>query len=789
MIRHSAIHRALTAAITALCIAVFAAAAHADRQASFDFPDPVVYATGTATDSLPLTPPPESTPAPPPDFADEESIDEPQLAPDPDAERIIIDSADYFRYEKETRTTTLRGNIRLKYKNTEIIADEAVVDDRSKTAFASGSVSIDDPDFRITGRSVLYHFKKEYFELFDVNGSTTSPTASGTIYFKGRHAAGTRSRLRLEKVTFTTCGPDCTREYHAVSKSATIFPGKKLIARHSIFYIRTTPAMYIPYYVASLKDRDGWTPEFGYDKVRGFYMLSKYPYLSKELVSGWIIFNYMQKKGIEYGAQHEYSLKALGGKGSSSYTTNKERDTGYTSTSASLAQDYKINRVSGNLTYNRSNSFNIYYPSSRTNSNRLSTSFNFVQSPSRSLTGQYQFSADKTSSPVKNQSLSLTRNVNFTKKLNLNYTYRQTAYASGANPENLESYLTSTLKYTSKLYTLSVAGQKSFDPDGDSYPNDRTVMVSDYRLPEARLQLQPAAFGPLGPKSIFPITEFSLIHGRYRQGTRADSEAIRRTGIEIAASRALKYGNRLTITPTQRLRQYFYSTKDARYIMSHNTSLAYNFTKFTSLNSSYSTTRDSGGAPYSGDTSGETSLVSGNITMKKPATQFRIATSYNYITYLYSPLETSYTRAITQNSTFVITARNDLNISKWEDTTTDLRVGRKNTKIVAAAAWDSYDLELRRMSFTTEHTRNNGWKFQVRGAIEQNSQYPIIRDVIATHTQCCTQYQFSYNTENDEFKFQYIILAFPSRKFGFTQNKQGLELDESIFQLNNKTSN
>ncbi len=701
--------------------------------------------------------------------------------------RIVIESADYLKYEKNMSVTFMKGNVVIAYEGTRIMADEAVLNERTKMVTAKGNVAVIESDNELDGEFLIYKYDEKYFELSQVSGRTISDNKGTEVFFTGETVKGTERKVKVRYPDFTTCGPHCPSEYHMRARDVSIFPNNKIIARKVAIYLRKTRVMWLPLYIISLKDEDRYMPEFGYDKTRGFYVLSKYPYLARELVSGWIILNYMTKKGTEYGMDHKYTARRIGGAGRTTFKTNNDKQSGNTNSTISLTQQLKFGKkFSGNTSYSRVNTYNIYTPAYRTNTARYALNMNIRQTSYKNLGIKYNFNESKSRSESKNSSIGLTRKTRFSKNLTLDYNYTQTFRQIGEYPKNEESTFNSTTRYNLPgILSMTMTTYKTFDPDGDKYANDRNVSVNNQKTPEINVQLQPKLWQKTLPQKYIPLKKVSFQHGRYRQGTRRSSEALRRNAFELMADRQFKFGNRLTITPRETYKQRFYNTKDAMYILDHTTALQYRTrsrngkTKTFTMN--YRKSGDSGGIPYPRDRGSEQIMLNGNFTIQNPKTVFKMATSYNYRTFSYSPLTLNYKRGITQNSTFNINGGRDLNRHTWNNTSTTLGLKRRNTRININATWDTEkDFELRNMNIKTEHKRRNGWKFQTRSVYEDNDRYSLLRDVIATKTRCCTQLQFSYNTERDEFKFQYMILAFPSKSFGFTQGGQGFEFNENL---------
>ena len=229
-------------------------------------------------------------------------------------DRITIESADYFKHERETGLTTLKGNVTFRYGDYFVSCNEAVIDEKRKTAIAKHDVQLSGPDGDFTGDMLFYEYDYERFEIANGTGSTTAEDIQGHLYFSANIIKGSHRKIKLYKGRFTTCEKECTVEYHMRASDVTIYPEKKLIARHVYAHFGGTRAFYYPVYLLSLKEKRRYMPEFGYNKTEGFYIYSDYGYLAKENLDGWILLHYMTKKGVKFGADdqlHPRRLEAL----------------------------------------------------------------------------------------------------------------------------------------------------------------------------------------------------------------------------------------------------------------------------------------------------------------------------------------------------------------------------------------------------------------------------------------------------------------------------------------------
>lgn len=756
-------------------------------------PEPPTAATGT----VPLQPA-QTQPA---------TAQSAQTAPEkPGKQTINIESADYMKYNREQKTTVLRGLVKVSTEDTTIEADEMTIDEKSNTVAAFGNITINDGTDTINGTALYYDNDKEYFEIAGARGTVVSDDIKGKLFYRGERAWGTRKKIRLHKGYITTCDPTCCRqEYHIMAKDLAIYPDIKIIAKKAYFYMGAYPVFFFPLYVVPLKQkREQYTPEFGYTKEEGFFVKNKYPYYASLAMVGYLLLDHMTKKGTGYGAEHTYTSKRLGGEGYSKFWTMNENDTGLVSTTIDQTQDFKIGgKTAGKLNYSRDNTYNIYQDRSRVN--RTTLQFDIARTVNRMIAGEGPSTGTASAGAQKRrdslsithtEQYSITQNYNssgtlsqqyyFSPNTNFSYNFLYTRAKSGFSNEDKEADFKTNFTKNTKAFNLSVTSDKRFDLDAEDFTGDNNYSVNT-TLPEVVFALNDQMLKRLIPiknDAKKPRLGFRVVHGRYREGVRNASYPIRRTDVDSEISRTFNLSKKATLTPTQKYEQLFYQTHDAKYVMTHNTAFNYRFNTASSLNLNFNRVSDAGGAPFRKDSIGESNMLSGAFNIQKQRTTFNVTSGYNYEIGKWQAVNLGYLRGITQHSSIDFKLGYDLDTSLWQTTVVTLKLGRKNMDMNIGTTWNTEkDMELTIAQITTQIRRRNGWHFDIRSVYEDTHPYPFIREWIATKTRKCTEVQFSYNAELEEYRLNYTILAFPSRHLGIYNGQQGLQLDQSSLQI------
>ncbi|MFC1474735.1 LptA/OstA family protein, partial [bacterium] len=373
--------------------------------------------------------------------------------------KIIVEAADYLRHDKENKLTILKGNVFIKYieedpySETHIRAQQVVIDEKTKSATAKDNVSVSDGDMAISGETLYYKFKEKYFEMTPASGSTEAGETQGSrMYFEGERAQGTQRKIKIFHSRFSTCGPHCPNEYNMTASNISIYPKKKVIARKVGVYLRHTRVMFLPVYIASLKEDDNYRPEFGYNDDDGFYMRNRYPYITDDspdeedspgeksspggpekiptigknrASKAWLILNYIQKRGNDYGTENSYYSGRAGGPGLFKFLTNNKKDSGNSNQQLIINQDFTEGTklrggiLKGDFKYNRNNTYNRNIVGSRTNTNKIDVGMNYNQDPGKTIRTLYSHRANKGRAESESTTLDITRTTRVQPKFRL----------------------------------------------------------------------------------------------------------------------------------------------------------------------------------------------------------------------------------------------------------------------------------------------------------------------------------------------------------------------------------
>ncbi len=222
------------------------------------------------------------------------------------------DSVEYFH---EDQKVVGIGNVSIDYEDVKLTADKITVYMASKQALAEGHVVLTQKGSVFRGERGEYDFAKRSGNV-DGMKAFIPPALSG------------RAR-RIEKVsddhylardsTFTTCDPDNPNPFYRIqARDIDIYPGKKVVIRNALLFIKGVPVLFIPVYIQPLIDFDRFPVQIvpGKNVEWGPFVLSKWRY---ELADGPalkskgnLLLDYRAKRGVGVGAENFYSGDRVG---------------------------------------------------------------------------------------------------------------------------------------------------------------------------------------------------------------------------------------------------------------------------------------------------------------------------------------------------------------------------------------------------------------------------------------------------------------------------------------------
>ena len=144
-----------------------------------------------------------------------------------------------------------QGNVEIISDGTQINADHARIDRNTQELIASGKVSYQDTQLKVSSKSVLLNTDSKMLVLEDSQYRLTNINGRGNAEqitlseFEG---------VNLEEVSFSSCPPG-SEDWRIQASSITLKPnGARGEVKHARFYVRDVPILYLPYFSFPVSD-------------------------------------------------------------------------------------------------------------------------------------------------------------------------------------------------------------------------------------------------------------------------------------------------------------------------------------------------------------------------------------------------------------------------------------------------------------------------------------------------------------------------------------------------------
>lgn len=207
----------------------------------------------------------------------------------------VIINGKQMDYLYEEGKITAKGDVTLKYKDMELFCDEAEYNTNASTAHIKGKLKIvktegqdkdkdkgQDKDEKITtiyGEDIVFDFNTQNAQI--VNIRMEDPPIYGEA--KRARKVGEEKYIFENGSYVTTCNYKFPH-YRLSSKSMTVYPQERVVAKNVFFKVGDVPIFYMPYYSHSLKDEHFPVQVVpGKDEELGYFVLNSVRYdLNKE---------------------------------------------------------------------------------------------------------------------------------------------------------------------------------------------------------------------------------------------------------------------------------------------------------------------------------------------------------------------------------------------------------------------------------------------------------------------------------------------------------------------------
>ena len=182
--------------------------------------------------------------------------------------------ADFARYYMATNWVFLRGNVVVRSRQDEILAEEAEFDLRSRTGWLrNGRIFMSGPHTYISGEHITKHW--------------------GDVY-------------TFRNATITSCDGDIPAWSMTAEKAVVEIDGYARLTRSS-FQVRDTPIAFTPFFVFPVKTNRQTgllRPDFGHSNTKGFFYNQPFFWAIDESRDLTVNTHFMETRGLMYGMEY-----------------------------------------------------------------------------------------------------------------------------------------------------------------------------------------------------------------------------------------------------------------------------------------------------------------------------------------------------------------------------------------------------------------------------------------------------------------------------------------------------
>ncbi len=214
-------------------------------------------------------------------------------------------SADSIEYNNEQERYIVKGSATLKSDQTELMANEITVDLKNNKAYARGDIRLTSPDGSLTADKLDVDLKTNFGII-----------ARGRIFIQSEnfHITGEsferhdENKYKIKNGTFTTCDGD-NPSWNFSAKNIDIEVDGYAYATHPVFYLNSTPMLYMPAVLFPIKQtrQSGLLfPNIGYTTDDGTILKLPYYQVLGDSMDATVALDYQSERGIGLDNEFRY---------------------------------------------------------------------------------------------------------------------------------------------------------------------------------------------------------------------------------------------------------------------------------------------------------------------------------------------------------------------------------------------------------------------------------------------------------------------------------------------------
>ena len=161
--------------------------------------------------------------------------------------RVVANSTEI----QQDTVAEFQGNVEIISDGAQINADHARIDRNTQELRASGKVSYEDPQLKVSSQSVLLNTDSKKMVLADTRYRLKNVNGRGNAK---QITLSEVEGVKLAEVSFSSCPPD-KEDWRIQASSITLSPDETWgEVKHARFYVKDIPVLYLPYFAFPASD-------------------------------------------------------------------------------------------------------------------------------------------------------------------------------------------------------------------------------------------------------------------------------------------------------------------------------------------------------------------------------------------------------------------------------------------------------------------------------------------------------------------------------------------------------
>lgn len=204
-------------------------------------------------------------------------------------------------FDPTTGIATAKGDVYIKYEDTEIKASQADYNSATGDVMAKGNVVVVKAGQIYRGENIIYNVKTQELTANNIR-SSLPPIFYEADGFETN--AGELKQIEGTDSYFTTHDSQVPN-YRVKAKTITIYPEDRVVMKNVKVYLGNTPVFYLPYFVQPLNDELGYFFQPGYTSQWGAFLLNQYGMMHGDHTLAKYHLDLRSARGVAVGADFQ----------------------------------------------------------------------------------------------------------------------------------------------------------------------------------------------------------------------------------------------------------------------------------------------------------------------------------------------------------------------------------------------------------------------------------------------------------------------------------------------------